>query len=134
MTALTTDRNTPIRQDRTLESHPVKGGVTIFAGSLVVLDAAGWAMPGQAGVGLIALGRAEGRRSAVTNGEVNVRIRRGVFPFANSAGADAITRAEIGDPAYVVDDQTVAKTSASNTRSVAGIIRDVDAQGVWVEF
>jgi hypothetical protein len=34
----------------------------------------------------------------------------------------------------VVDDQTVAKTNGSSSRSVAGIIRDVDADGVWVEF
>jgi hypothetical protein len=64
---------------------------------------------------------------------VRVRIRRGVLQFANSASTDLVTRADIGKSAYMVDDQTVAKTSGSNTRSVAGIIRDVDAQGVWVE-
>jgi hypothetical protein len=65
---------------------------------------------------------------------VKVRIRRGVLSFANSAAGDLITRADIGKSAYVVDDQTVAKTSGSATRSIAGIIRDVDAQGVWVQF
>ena len=34
--------------------------------------------------------------------------------------------------AYIVDDQTVAKTNGSSTRSAAGTIVDVDAQGVWV--
>lgn len=133
MVALTAGRNTPARYDG-IEHHPVKGGVTIYAGAQVVLDAAGWAMPGQPGVGLIAVGRAEHAATAATNGERNVRVRRGCFQFANSASADAITRAEIGDPAYVVDDQTVAKTNGSGTRSQAGIIRDVDAQGVWVQF
>jgi hypothetical protein len=33
-----------------------------------------------------------------------------------------------------VDDQTVAKTDGSTTRSVAGIVRGVDTDGVWVEF
>lgn len=134
MTALTANRNTPRRETPEIESHPIKGGVTIFAGALVCLDAAGWAMPGQPGVGLVTVGRAEHKGSAATNGEANVRTRRGVFQVANSGGADAITRAEIGDPAYLVDDQTVAKTNGTNTRSVAGTIRDVDAQGVWIEI
>ena len=33
---------------------------------------------------------------------------------------------------YVVDDETVAKTNGTNTRSRAGVVVDVDAQGVWV--
>ena len=65
-------------------------------------------------------------------GDINVETERGVFRFENSASADAITRAEIGDTAYIVDDQTVAKTNGSSTRSAAGTIVDVDAQGVWV--
>ena len=50
------------------------------------------------------------------------------------AEADLIARAEIGDTCFAVDDQTVAKTDGSESRSAAGIIRDVDAQGVWVEI
>ncbi len=61
-------------------------------------------------------------------------MRRGCFRFANSAAADLIALADIGADCYVVDDQTVAKTSASNTRSIAGKVRDVDAAGVWVEI
>ena len=134
MTALTADRNTPRRLDREIEAHPVKGGARIFAGALVMLDADGWAIAGAAGVGLVAVGRADEAVAATANGNAGVRTRRGVLRFANSGGADAITRAEIGDPAYVVDDQTLAKTNGSGTRSAAGIIRDVDAQGVWVEI
>lgn len=74
----------------------------------------------------------------VTNGAtaaaVTVRIRKGIFQFANSASSDEITRADIGNDAYLVDDQTVAKTSGSSTRSIAGKIVDVDAGGVWIEF
>ena len=133
MTALTADRNTP-RRDRDVESHPVKGGVTIFAGALVMLDLNGFATKGAAAVNHIAVGRAEAQVTAATDGAANVTVRRGVFRFANSAAGDAITRAEIGDACFIVDDQTVAKTNGTNTRSQAGIIRDVDAQGVWVEI
>jgi hypothetical protein len=55
--------------------------------------------------------------------------------MANSAGADAITSANIGAYCYVVDDQTVALTSAGGTRPIAGKIKSVDTTfGVWVEF
>lgn len=134
MAALAQDRSTPQRTGD-IESHPVKAATTIFAGSLVCLDAAGWLVPGAVATTLIARGRAEERvANAGANGALSAKVRRGIFRFANSAAGDAITRAEIGDPCYVVDDQTVAKTNGGNTRSVAGTIRDVDAQGVWVEF
>ncbi|HGM8331430.1 TPA: hypothetical protein ACKQLR_006537 [Pseudomonas aeruginosa] len=63
-----------------------------------------------------------------------IETRRGVFQLANSASADQITRADIGKECFIVDDQTVAKTSATDTRSVAGVVRDVDDGGVWVEI
>jgi len=134
MTALTGDRNTPLQQSG-IEEHPAKGAARIFAGALVCLDATGLAIPGATALNLIARGRAEEHvdNSDGADSAVRVRVRQGRFRWNNSAAADAITRAEIGDTAYVVDDQTVAKTSGTNTRSPAGIIRDVDAQGVWVE-
>ena len=46
---------------------------------------------------------------------------------------DAITAAQIGSACYIVDDQTVAKTSDNGSRSRAGQVIDVDAQGVWVQ-
>lgn len=132
--ALAASRDTPVR-DGTMEGHPVKAATKIFAGGLTCLDAAGWAVPGAAATTLIALGRADAvaDNSAGANGAINVTVRRGIFQWKNSAAGDAITRAEIGDNCYVVDDETVAKTNGGATRSVAGIIRDVDALGVWVE-
>jgi len=133
MTALIADRNTPQRIGD-IEEHPVKGATTIFAGGMACLDANGRLVPGSTAVGLIARGRAEEHVvNAGADGAKNCRTRRGQFRWANSAAGDAITRADIGDPAYIVDDQTVAKTNGSATRSAAGTIRDVDAQGVWVE-
>lgn len=134
MVALTADRNTPQRTGTT-EDHPVKGATRIFAGSLVCLDASGRAVPGATATTLTARGRAEQNvdNSAGADGAATVTIHRGRFRWANSASGDLITRADIGKSAYVVDDQTVAKTNGANTRSVAGTIRDVDAQGVWVE-
>ena len=41
---------------------------------------------------------------------------------------------DIGKDCFIVDDQTVAKTNGANTRSRAGKVFDVDADGVWVDF
>lgn len=133
MAFLTAVRNTKRRDDASIEEHPVKGGSTIYAGGLVCLDA-GWAVPGRSAVGLVTLGRAEHRATSVLDGDETVRIRRGVFSYANSPGADQIGRAAIGKPAFVVDDQTVALTDGGAARSVAGRVRDVDARGVWIEI
>jgi hypothetical protein len=62
-----------------------------------------------------------------------VRTRKGVFRFKNS-GADPIDRSHIEGTAYIVDDETVAATNGTNTRSAAGKIVDLDAAGVWVEI
>lgn len=135
MTALTKDRNT-VRRDGVQFSDPVAAATRIFAGSLVCLDASGNAVPGSTATTLKARGLAQEQvdNSAGAAGDLRIEIRRGVFPFANSAGADEITRVDIDATAYIVDDQTVAKTNGTSTRSAAGVIRDVDSDGVWVEI
>ena len=44
-----------------------------------------------------------------------------------------MTQADLGKSCYIVDDQTVAKTSGGATRSLAGKVVGVDVDGVWVE-
>jgi len=135
MTALSADRNTPNRSGEDFV-RDVAAGVKIFAGAIVALNATGFATPGATSTTLKALGRAEEQvdNTGGADGAVTVKVRRGLFRFANSAAADEITAADIGNDCYIVDDQTVAKTSGTSTRSIAGKIRDVDALGVWVEF
>ena len=132
MAAATKPRNT-VRRDGTDFVRPMAAGTTIHGGTLVVLNAAGFAAPGTTALNLIADGRAEeSKANPGANGAATVRVRPGVYRFDNSAAADLIAIAEIGDDAFIVDDQTVAKTNGGNTRSRAGRIVDVDAQGVWV--
>jgi len=133
--ALTKDRNT-MRREGVKYNDPVSGATRIFAGAIVCLNAAGVAVPGSTSTTLKVRGIAQEQvdnRDGV-DGALSIESRRGVFQVDNSSGADQITRADIGSNAYIVDDQTVAKTSATNTRSVAGAIRDVDSGGVWIEF
>lgn len=132
--ALTGDRNTA-RIEGVLVALPMAAAALVYAGALVVRNGS-YAEPGSEAPGLFAIGRAEGRadNSDGANGDISVLVRRGCFRFANSAGADAIALADVGRACFVVDDQTVAKTSDGGARSVAGRIADVDAQGVFVEF
>ncbi|WP_440410635.1 hypothetical protein [Neorhizobium petrolearium] len=135
MTALAADRNTPERSGDT-RVVPAAASVLLYAGAMAAVNAAGNAVPVTEALGLKGAGRVERRvdNSAGSAGDLNVTIRAGIFRYANSAGADELTQADIGADVYGVDDQTVAKTSDTNTRSVVGKCFDVDAQGVWVKF
>ncbi len=135
MAALTADRNTPTRSgDR--RAFPVKASTKIFAGALVCIDASGRAVPGSTATGLVAVGRSPKPydNSAGADGAIKAEIERGIFRFDNSASGDAIAVTDIGATCFVVDDQTVAKTNGSSTRSAAGTVFDVDALGVWVRI
>lgn len=134
MGALTADRNTPMKAGESI-AVPVAANAVIHAGALVVANATGYAAPGSVATTLTYLGRAE---EAVDNtggadGAKTVTIRRkAAFKFANH-GADLVTQAELGKSCYIVDDQTVAKTSGTSTRSAAGKVLGVESDGVWVE-
>ncbi|MBR0681918.1 hypothetical protein GXW74_15595 [Roseomonas eburnea] len=129
--ALAADRNTPERGAKDFAFAPA-AGQQIFRGALVALDASGELVKGAVATTLKALGRADNSTEDAGYDGV-IRGRRGCFRWKNSAAGDAITNADYGATVYIVDDETVAKTNGTNTRSAAGICRGVDAQGVWVE-
>ncbi len=133
MTALTHDRNTT-RREADQFSFPVAAGKHIFTGAVVVIQPDGFAAPARTATGLQAAGMAEAQVNNTSggNGAVSVKVRRGCFSLKQ--GADPVTLADVGKVCYLVDDQTVAKTDGTGTRSAAGIVRDVDSAGVWVAF
>lgn len=130
MGALSAARNTKSRTLRRI-SRTVAAGSTVYQGGLVTLLAAdGTAVPaGTANAGA-AVGIA--LDTVVGDGELTVEIEAGCFQFANSAAGDLIAAADTGATCYIVDDQTVAKTDNAGARKAAGVIGDVDANGVWV--
>ena len=135
MAALAADR---LIRERELKRYefPVAATAKIFAGAIVCINASSLAVKGTVATGLKTVGIAEELCDNATGADsaLKVKVRRGVFQFANSASGDAIALADIGADCFIVDDQTVAKTNGSSTRSIAGKIRDVDADGVWVEI
>lgn len=132
MAALTADRSTQQRESREA-SYPVAANTTVYAGSLVALNSSGYLVPAGATATLKVVGRAEEQATCgATAGAVRCTVRRGTFRWDNSTAADLIALADVGSDVYAADDQTVAKTSNSNARPIAGRVMDVDSDGVWV--
>ena len=136
MPAATEGRMTKRRDGRKM-SLPVAANTKLLIGCMVALNTTGVAVHASAIATLKVQGVAE-TEADNTGGvasAIQVQIdRQGWFLFANSAGADQIALTDVGSNCFAVDNQTVAKTSATNTRSVAGVIRDVEAEGVWISF
>lgn len=130
MTALTKARNTP-QKDGDVFAFAVAATTAGFAGSIVMLDG-GYAKPGATAVGKVAVGRAEADfNNTGAAGAISLEVRRGIFKFANHA-TDPVLATGVGAECYIADDQTVAATNGTNTRSRAGIVTAIDTDGVWV--
>ena len=135
MVALNTGRNTKMRLGD-IRNDLVAASVKIFGGSIIMRNAAGYLTKGAVATGCFGVGRAEETvdNSAGGVGALGLNYRIGCFAFANSAAGDLIAQADIGKVCYIVDDQTVAKTNGSATRSPAGIVEGIEGTAVWVRF
>jgi len=132
--ALSGPRNTPEKGDNKYRDLPVAAGVFIKQGGLVVAYG-GYVRPARTATTDVCVGvaQADADNTGGADGAINAKVKRTIAAFKNSASGDAITRSEIGATIYIVDDEQVAKTNGTNTRSAAGKVWDVDAAGVWVE-
>jgi hypothetical protein len=135
MTALTADRNTP-QSLGPRRVGLVAAATTAFAGAMLMRNAAGFIVKGQTATGLVGVGRAQEHvdNAAGSDGDLTVPYEPGIYRYDNSASTDEITEADIGKVCFAVDDQTVAKTDGTGTRSPAGVVDHVDELGVWVRF
>jgi hypothetical protein len=140
MSAMTLERKTKKLGELTvpnLLSFPIKGATRVLLGAMIALDS-GLVVPASEKTGLIALGIAEQTvdNSTGLDGDLFVPIRQGVFLVFNSAGADAIARADVGKDCFFVDDQTVAKTDGGGKRSRAGkvVSLELDGRMAWVQL
>lgn len=132
---LAADRKTKERLG-TRYNFGVDGGSQIFAGSLVGLNALGFLVPASASVAIRIVGMALENvdNTDGSDGDLLCEVAAGIFAWENSAGGDEITLANgVGRTVYAVDDETVALTEgASGNRPVAGVVVDVNDDGVWV--
>jgi hypothetical protein len=127
MAAASAPRDT-VEAKGALAQYPVAAATTIYAGTLVAVNASGYAVPASASSALTVIGRAE---KTVTNtsaagfgsaGALDVLIRKGAF-FFTCAGAGITS---VGKMAYVVFDNEVSLSDGSGTRPPAGKIIKYD--------
>ncbi|MGF1688708.1 hypothetical protein L4C36_18820 [Photobacterium japonica] len=119
------------KRSGTRRDYPVKGGQYI-GGNVVVMLAAGLAVglasaaPGDSCAGVSSLG-IDNRHGV--DGESRIGVEVGEHKFQNSGD---IINASVGSDAFFADEHSVSLDSATNTRPKAGVITQVDDDGVWV--
>lgn len=98
-------------------SYPVKADAVIYSGGIVVIDT-GYAKPGASATGLVAVGIAQKTvdNTGGADGAVTVPVRAGIFVLENATSTDACAQAQAGTDIYILDDQTVTKTSTSRSK------------------
>lgn len=102
--ALTRDRSTSYREGVEVEL-PVAANTKIYSGSMVCVNADGYAAPAAniSGYRFMGVAMEQVDNSCGANGVLTVRLRRvGVFEF----DAANLTQAQVGNAMYAVDDQT----------------------------
>lgn len=119
-----------------LFSYPVLANAVIYQGAIVVIGSNGYAKAGVTGTGLTTVGiaRESVNATGLSNGAATVEVEEMIAGVFSAGGGDLITFDDVGKFCYLVDDQTVGLTSATNTRSLAGIIRSVEGSLIFVEF
>lgn len=127
MAAATQARNTSQFAGEYL-NLPVKGGATIFAGTLVALDKEGYALPASKAEELTAAGRAEitSDNRDGSDGDVSIQVARGTFKWDNDT-ANPVTAANVLQDCFMLDDGTV--TALATGSSKAGKVLGVDPDG-----
>lgn len=135
MAALTAARKTESRVVPWSQTCEEQGAdsTQFYKGGILVLDQAdGKVKKGFVATTLVCLGRS---LETVLTGASNtrkIRAESGIFKWLNSSAGDAIAADDIGKDCFIVDDQTVALTNGTSTRSKAGVVFGVDSDGVWV--
>lgn len=130
MANITTTRDDG-RTDGVVLSFPL-AAVKVYAGALLMINAAGYATNAADTTGCVLAGSAIDTvdNSGGSAGALSVRVyRKGVFQFVTSGA----TQATVGQKVYASDNQTVA-TSTSNSVLVGRIVEYDSATSVRVEM
>lgn len=132
MSALTRDRATPYREGIEME-YSVAANTKIFAGSLVCVNATGYAVPAAdtSGYRFAGVAMEQVDNSGGSDGAKVVRLRRaGVFEF----DAGSITQDMVGTDMYAADDHTFDDAAGSNGIKVGRLVKYVSATRGWIDI
>ncbi len=138
MAALTNSRNTPEMADGgRMQVYPVEANTVIYLGGMVALNTAGNAVPASGTSGLQIVGRAERVYNGIPGenannlggaaGAISIVCRRGVFMYADAD--NSIAAAQVGAPAFAVDDNSVSASDGSAATAVAATAFTFPATG-----
>lgn len=83
------------------------------------------------GLKIVGVGAEEVDNSGGSAGDLACTAQRGVFKFANDSGTP-VTEASVNSVCYVLDNVTVSG-SGGTYNIIAGLVRKVDSDGVWVD-
>lgn len=131
MTALTDNRDTPERvtQRGHATDWTVLNAEIMYAGGMAARDYADEVQMASDTAGLVVVGRVQKKVDNTLDGET-CKVENGVFRYGNSS-TSPVPLSAIGQVCYVEDDQTVAGDATNYVP--AGIVVDVDSDGVWVD-
>jgi hypothetical protein len=134
MAATTVDRKTQWRSND-IASIPVKTGIKILAGTIVMSDATGYAIVGADTASCIFRGIAMEQvdNTLGASGAVNVTVRKkGEFLMACDSNATfAVT--DNGTAVTILDNQTVSKAATTTNDIACGILAEfVSATSGWI--
>lgn len=129
--AATADRLTA-QKEATEKAYPVLAAAKIFAGTMVAIDNAGFAKPASDAANLKVVGIADAKADNTdgANGDIKVKMRRGVFKLP----ASSITQAMVGKVMYVVDDQTFDDALGTNGVKAGRLVDFVSTTEGWIEI
>lgn len=133
MAALTADRATRTRatQRRTIVGK-LAAATTIYKGSIVAKNAAGYVLPASDTAGLTVIGVALATvANAGAAGAAEIAIDTGADFKFNNFGADPVVQADWGGIVRVADDNTV-RNAGGTADIIAGICALIESDGVWV--
>lgn len=129
MAAATVSQPIDSRDGNTFLFPVLAAAVKLLAGVLWARNASGYITnaTGADGEKVVGIGADEVDNSAGSAGDLDCKVRRGIFRLVNSS-TNALTLAHVGQRCFVEDNQTVASKGAVT----AGIVEHVDSDGVWV--
>ena len=133
--ALTEPRRIEIRgtgRDLVLD---MTASTTIYQGALVAINAEGYAVPAAATANFVVVGIAIETKRTGSGGSDTIVVRAGVIAKLKHTAvvANKIARDDVGNAAYVVDDESVGDNGGA-VDIIAGMVVGFDADGVWVDL
>ncbi len=150
MTQLATARLTPLQLAPSFQnrnSEPMGTGAILYFGALVCLNATGFLVRGAVSATLKAVGIVANQPQEVPSNKIvntgadgakEAQIYYQPVAKLNNDPSDPVTGADKETACYILDDNTVSRTSNGSTRSAAGKVVRVDddtsptGAGVWV--